>query len=213
MTRTALLLCLAIAAGLHAKALPDSTRDALLMGTPAWDPATGRVAVVEAPASCCVGMLQQIFLLDAKRGRFLETWGPRDIAEGNDSVAARHDRALLARLERLMASRGTRPLQAPDSTKPLPSSDGRHVAFAFTIDGKARRTRPLPVLTYPAPAPCCGATLDSVASHPEACRIGADTWKLWTLPNLGWALVASYANHALDGCERGPAFRIVRLVP
>lgn len=213
MTRAILLACLAIASGLHARALPDSTRDALLMGYPVWEPATGRVAIVEAPASCCVGMLPQLFVLDANRQRLLETWGPREVAENNDEVAARHSRALLARMNRVLGGRKMRSLQPADSVEPVLSSDGTVVSFAFQLEGKARKTRRIPVQTYPAPPPCCGVPLDSLPAHPEACLMSAGTWRLWSLPELPWALVASYANREPDGCERGPDFRIVRLAP
>lgn len=190
MTRALLLACLAIASGLHARALPDSTRDALLMGVPAWDPATGRVLIVEAPVTCEVGMLPQIFLLDAKRGRSLKTWGPLEVAENNDAVAARHGQALLARLGQLLSGSGVRTLRMADSLTSRLSSDGRNVSFQFRIDGEVRTSRPLRVPSSP-----------------------VSTWWLWSLPELPWALVAGYVRSGSDGCERGPDFRIVRLAP
>jgi len=172
-------------------------------------PESERIVLVDEPASCCVSLLPRLRVLDARSGRLLREWDPREELD-DERRRLEHENALRSRAESLIAGRRTRSLSA-DTTLDLYHAEERSKVdwIVSTPQGRVR-VGPLRVGGIPMPSACCYGV---EGEAPRPCSVHPNHWTLWGMPGTRRFLASTTLVMELDGCERGPDYRILRWRP
>lgn len=189
---------------------PEPTRlDTLLAGVPVWLPERERIVVVDARVSCCAEMLPRLLVLDARTGRIVRRWG--DIGTANDdSLEARHEAALRREVASVVGSTRMVPL-ALDSVMEHPAwQPGPTLDWTLSPGGRPLRVGPVASAAIAMPSACCHG-VESTGDEP--CSAFPNRWHLHSLPGTRRVLAGCSLVMELDGCERGPDYRILRGSP
>lgn len=189
---------------------PESARlDTLLAGVPVWLPARERIVVVDAPVSCCAQMLPRLLVLDARSGRVVHQWGDDGAADG-DSLQAWHEAALRREVASVVGSTRMVPLALDSVMEPPSWHADATLDWTLSLGGRSVRIGPVASAAIAMPSACCHG-VESRGDEP--CSAFPNRWHLHSLPGTRRILAGASLVMELDGCERGPDYRILHGTP